>query len=162
MNDRIRVSDADREQVAARLREHYAEGRLSAEEMDERISAALSAKTAGDLRRVMADLPEPEPAPVSPQGPSWDRPRWAGPRWVVYRRRPRLLPLALFALIVALVLPGAGWLFFAVFKLVLLFWLVTALVGIVAVARFRHRARRYWKSGPGAAHWRHFQDQADW
>jgi Domain of unknown function (DUF1707) len=180
MNDRIRVSDADRERVAARLREHYAEGRLSAEEMDERISAALTAKTAGDLRRVLADLPEPEPEPasVSPQagpdwaGPSWAGPSWAGPRWsgpawagprsVVYRRRPRLLPLALFALIVALVLPGAGWLFLAVFKLVLLFWLVAAVVGIVAVARFRHRARRYWQSGSGAAHWRHFQDQADW
>ena len=27
MDDRIRVSDADREQVTARLREHYAEGR---------------------------------------------------------------------------------------------------------------------------------------
>jgi Domain of unknown function (DUF1707) len=163
MNDRIRVSDADRERVAARIREHYAEGRLSAEEMDERISAALGAKTAGDLRRVMTDLPEPEPASVAPQaGPNWAGPRWDGPRWVAYRRRPRLLPLALFALVVALVLPGAGWLFLAVFKLVLLFWLVAALVGIVAMARFRHRARRYWKSGPGAAHWRHFQDQAGW
>jgi hypothetical protein len=144
MNDRIRVSDADRERVAARLREHYAEGRLSAEEMDERISAALTAKTTGDLRRVLADLPEPESAPVSPQaGPNWAGPRWAGPRWVVYRRRPRVLPLALFALAVALLLPGAGWLFFA-------------------VARFRHRARRYWKSGPGAAYRQHFQDQAGW
>jgi hypothetical protein len=166
MNDRIRVSDADRERVTARLRDHYAEGRLSAEEMDERISAALTAKTAGDLRRVMADLPEPEPASVSAQaGPNWAGPRWAGPRWagpraVVYRRRPRVLPLALFALIVALVLPGAGWLFLAVFKLILLFWLVTAVVGVVAAARFGHRARRYWKSGQGAAHWRHFQDQS--
>ena len=163
MNDRIRVSDADRERVAARLREHYAEGRLTAEEMDERISAALSAKTEGDLRRVTADLPEPEAVPAATQaGPNWAGPRWGGPRWVVYRRRPRLLPLALFALVVALLLPGAGWLFLAVFKLVLLFWLVTAVVGIVAVARFRHRARRYWKSGPGNSSWHHFQDQAGW
>ena len=55
MDDRIRVSDADRERVAAGLREHFAEGRLSQEELDERLSAALGAKTAGDLRRVMAE-----------------------------------------------------------------------------------------------------------
>jgi hypothetical protein len=162
MNDRIRVSDADRERVAARLREHYAEGRLSSEEMDERISAALSAKTNGDLRRLLADLPEPESAQVPQAAPDWAGPSWGGPRWVVYRKRPRILPLALFALIVALVLPGAGWLFFAVFKLMLLFWLVTAVVGIVAMARFRHRARRYWKAGPGAGYRRNFQDQAGW
>jgi len=41
MDDRIRVSDADRERVTARLREHFAEGRLSQEELDERLSAAL-------------------------------------------------------------------------------------------------------------------------
>jgi len=34
MDDRIRVSDADRERVTARLREHFAEGRLSQEELD--------------------------------------------------------------------------------------------------------------------------------
>ena len=47
MDDRIRISDADRESATARLREHFAEGRLSPEELDERLSAALSAKTAG-------------------------------------------------------------------------------------------------------------------
>ena len=42
-DDRIRVSDADRERAAARLREHFAEGRLSPDELDERIAAALTA-----------------------------------------------------------------------------------------------------------------------
>src|SRR5262249_30930857 len=70
MDDRIRVSDADRDRVAARLRDHFAEGRLTQDELDERISAALAAKTFGDLRRVMADLPEPEPVPAgAPAGP---------------------------------------------------------------------------------------------
>ncbi len=64
MDDRIRVSDADRERIAARLREHFAEGRLTHDELDERVSATLNAKTFGDLRRVMTDLPEP--APVAP------------------------------------------------------------------------------------------------
>ena len=57
--DRIRISDRDRERATARLCDHFAEGRLTREELDERITAALNARTAGDLRRVMADLPEP-------------------------------------------------------------------------------------------------------
>ena len=60
--DRIRISDHDREHATARLCDHFAEGRLTREELDERITAALNARTAGDLRRVMADLPEPAPA----------------------------------------------------------------------------------------------------
>ena len=60
-DDRIRISDADRERATARLREHYAEGRLTREELDERITAALNARIIGDLRRVMADLPGPAP-----------------------------------------------------------------------------------------------------
>ena len=34
MNDRMRISDSDREHVAAQLRDYYAEGRLTAEELD--------------------------------------------------------------------------------------------------------------------------------
>jgi hypothetical protein len=60
--DRIRISDHDREHATARLCDHFAEGRLSREELDERITAALNARTAGDLRRAMADLPGPAPA----------------------------------------------------------------------------------------------------
>jgi DNA-binding PadR family transcriptional regulator len=56
-DDRIRVSDRDRERATARLRDSFAEGRLTREELDERITAALSARTAGDLRRITADLP---------------------------------------------------------------------------------------------------------
>ena len=62
MNDRMRISDSDRDRVAAQLRDYYAEGRLTAEELDERVTAALSAKTVGDLRRLMTDLPSPVPA----------------------------------------------------------------------------------------------------
>ncbi|HEX9359760.1 MAG TPA: DUF1707 domain-containing protein [Streptosporangiaceae bacterium] len=55
--DQIRASDADREQAVASLRDHFAEGRLTREELDERLTTALSARTASDLRRLMADLP---------------------------------------------------------------------------------------------------------
>jgi DNA-binding PadR family transcriptional regulator len=57
VDDRIRISDADRERAVAQLRDHFAEGRLTREELDERIMAALTARTAGDLRLVKADLP---------------------------------------------------------------------------------------------------------
>ena len=57
IDDRIRTSDADRDRVTARLRDHYAEGRLTHAELDERMTAALTARTFGDLRKIMADLP---------------------------------------------------------------------------------------------------------
>jgi DNA-binding PadR family transcriptional regulator len=51
------VSDADRDLAAARLREHFAVGRLTHAELDERLTAALTAQTAGALRGLLADLP---------------------------------------------------------------------------------------------------------
>jgi hypothetical protein len=150
MDDRIRISDADRERVTARLRDHYAEGRLSSEELDERITTTLSAKTFGDLRGVMADLPDPELVP--PQaGPM---PLWGTPPRVVVHRGPRLLPLLFIALIFALVLPGAGFVFFAFLKVALLVWLVMCVLGIVGVARFRRHARRFSQSG---SQWHHHE-----
>jgi hypothetical protein len=153
MNERIRISDADRERVAARLRENFAEGRLTQDELDERITATFSAKTVGDLRPIMADLPES--APLAPQ--AGQAPPWAGRRGPVFvHRGPRLFPLAMFALIMALVLPGAGWLFLAFFKLVLLFWLAACLIGVFAAARFRRHMRRHWQSGEGGR-WHQYQ-----
>lgn len=160
MNDRIRISDADRERVTARLRDHYAEGRLTSEELDERITATLNAKTYGELRHIMADLPEPDPVaaqggPVPPTGGPF--PPWAGQPRFVYRRGPRLLPLALIALVFFLVLPHAGFVFFGFLQILLLFWLVACVAGIFAAGRFRRRARRYWQSGHGGP-W----DQPGW
>jgi hypothetical protein len=43
--------------VATLLREHHAEGRLDADEVQERIDKALTAKTLGDLDELTADLP---------------------------------------------------------------------------------------------------------
>jgi Domain of unknown function (DUF1707) len=140
MDDRIRVSDADRDHVTARLRDHFAQGRLTPDELDERISAALSAKTVGDLRHVMVDLPEP--APVAPH-PQWAGPQRAGPPWVARRHhRPRVLPLVLLALFASLLMPGGGWLLFTFFRVFLLVWLVTFLAGTL-FGLFRRRAHRY-------------------
>jgi uncharacterized membrane protein len=57
VNPRMRASDADRDQVAALLREHLADGRLTADEFQERLSATFAAKTFGELDELMADLP---------------------------------------------------------------------------------------------------------
>jgi hypothetical protein len=140
-DDRIRISDADRERAAARLREHFAEGRLSPDELDERIAAALTAKTVGDVRRILADLPDLVPAPPQArQSPPW------GPRpGAAFRRGPRIVPLAVFALIAALAIPGAGWLFLALLQLVAVLWLA----GILAAIRLRRHVRRQWQSGDG-------------
>lgn len=153
MNERIRISDADRERVAAQLREHFAEGRLTQDELDERITATFAAKTLGDLRPILADLPGPAPmAPQARPAPPWAA--YRGP--VMVRRGPRIFPLVMFALIVSLVLPGPGWVFLAFFKLVLLFWLAACLIGIVAATRFRRHVRRNWRSGE-AGRWQQYQ-----
>jgi hypothetical protein len=57
----MRVGDAEREAAAAELREHYASGRLTLEELNERLDAAFAAKTRADLNAVMRDLPSARP-----------------------------------------------------------------------------------------------------
>lgn len=158
MDDRLRTSDADRDRVTALLRDHFAAGRLTPEELDERLTATLNARTFGDLRRVLADLPGPAPvlAPTSGAQPQ------AAPRWMPGRRRPRLLPLAALALITALLIPGAGWLFLAVFQAVLLLWLAACLAGILMAARFYRRMRRDWSSGRDRSSGRAWWSGQDW
>jgi len=62
MEPELRVSDEDREQAATEIREHYAAGRLDAEELGERLDRAYTARTAADLAAVRADLPALPPA----------------------------------------------------------------------------------------------------
>jgi hypothetical protein len=64
---RIRVSDAERNGVIARLQHATAEGRLSLDELDVRIADALVARTWSELDLLVDDLPapaEPEPEPI--------------------------------------------------------------------------------------------------
>lgn len=68
-NPDIRASDADRDRVADSLREHCAQGRITIDEMHERLEAVYEAKTLGDLQEVTSDLPEEDfyelPVPAS-------------------------------------------------------------------------------------------------
>jgi hypothetical protein len=56
-----RVSDAEREQAVAALREHLLAGRLTLEEFSERVETALSARVGTDLVRAQQDLPATPP-----------------------------------------------------------------------------------------------------
>ncbi|WP_433499616.1 DUF1707 SHOCT-like domain-containing protein [Sphaerimonospora sp. CA-214678] len=54
----MRASDGDRDRVAAALREHMAEGRLTVDEFNERLEQVYGSRTYGELARLTSDLPE--------------------------------------------------------------------------------------------------------
>lgn len=71
-----RIGDAERDSAAELLREHLAQGRLSAEEFDERVGAALTAKVASDLDPLFSDLPGPRPGQTVATTASYETPPW--------------------------------------------------------------------------------------
>ena len=77
-----RIGDAEREAAVTALGEHYAAGRLTKEEFDERADQAWAARTASGLWPLFADLPRPSSQqsarPVGPAGPA---PRSFADRW---------------------------------------------------------------------------------
>ncbi|MFQ6328810.1 DUF1707 domain-containing protein [Nocardia sp. CWNU-33] len=62
----IRIGTAEREQAMQRLSDHFAAGRLSVAEFDERSAVVAAAMTRGDLDTVFVDLPEPVAATAVP------------------------------------------------------------------------------------------------
>ncbi|MEY9989766.1 hypothetical protein ABIE67_001798 [Streptomyces sp. V4I8] len=84
----LRASDADRDRAVDVLNAAAADGRLTMEELDERVTSALSARTVGDLAGLTVDLPVAasavvkELARIEQQGGSAVR----GEGWVVPRR----------------------------------------------------------------------------
>ena len=74
--ENLRIGDAERDEAIVLLREHMSAGRITAEEFDERMSAALTAKTRGELTVLFNDLPgrlpgdphtvQTMPAPIQP------------------------------------------------------------------------------------------------
>jgi hypothetical protein len=63
--DAARAADADRESIASSLRSAAGEGRIDFAELDQRLGQAYGAKTYGELRALVADLPIPPP-PLPP------------------------------------------------------------------------------------------------
>jgi hypothetical protein len=113
----LRVGDAERDRAVEALREHFAAGRLDADELDERLDAALTARTRADLARLFTDLPDPS---VRLSARSLRTRRTA--QWVL--GLPVLVTVALCALVVTATLAAialapwllwvaVGWFFFA-------------------------------------------------
>jgi len=81
-NPDLRVSDAERADVADRLSKHYGDGRLDQAEFNERMERAMNAKTQGDFAGLFTDLPDlsesdaSSAAPVSYQPPSSHNPMY--------------------------------------------------------------------------------------
>ena len=97
MNPEIRLSDADRDRASAELVEHYAEGRLDAEEHAERLDAIWTARVTADLEPIFADLPR-----AAPQRPTRGR-RSAGWRPVPF------VPVAALLIVLSVVTHLPFW-----------------------------------------------------
>jgi hypothetical protein len=69
------ASDADRERVAERLRTAAGEGRLTADELEERLELAFSGRTGAELEPLVADLPAAELAMAAREPRQRDRSR---------------------------------------------------------------------------------------
>jgi hypothetical protein len=116
----IRISDAERDAAVTALGEHYAAGRLTKDEYDERASQAYAARTASALRPLFVDLPAPHPGTGPATGPgatgqsartTYRRPGRSGPGRTRRGLRLPLLPI-LLVLVGAAILIEAPWLVF--------------------------------------------------
>jgi len=65
----LRASDGDRDRVASVLREHAVSGRLTLEELAERLDRTYAARTIPELENLTSDLPALRAAPVSRRKP---------------------------------------------------------------------------------------------
>jgi hypothetical protein len=153
VNDRLRIGDAERESAARELGEHFALGRITADEHSERLEQIWSARTTADLTPAFRDLPRPHPAASVPPRPE---PRPGSTRPVPVRRDHRWdIPRVpfLFKLLLAVVV--VWWGFHHP-----LFLLVAAVVWFLLVRRFVRRRLRWWhgRSGP----WDHRDYSAGW
>lgn len=96
--DPVRASDAEREAVVDRLRLHAGDGRLTLEELEERIDQAYAARTRGQLSEALRELPAATRQPEGSRVPA--------------RRGPsparRLLPIGLLLVAFAAAAGGSG------------------------------------------------------
>jgi hypothetical protein len=74
--DHVRAGDGDRKRAVAELQEHFVAGRLTSEELSQRVEQVLASRTFGELALVLHDLPAIEVAPdasTEPAPPANDR-----------------------------------------------------------------------------------------
>ena len=129
MNERLRIGDAEREEAAHELGEHFAMGRITADEHSERLEQIWAARTSADLAPAFADLPRPRPAPA-PSAAAPAPPRgWTG-RPGPLPRLPFPIKLLIALVAVVLVFTHLPWI------------LVALLVYLFVIRRFSHRHPR--------------------
>ena len=113
MNDQIRLSDAERETASQALGEHYAQGRLDADEHAERHERIWAARTIGEIPPVFADLPGGSPLHPAVATTPWPgaarRPAFVAPPRPSGRRRGFPLPLKVLLVIGLVLLIAKGW-----------------------------------------------------
>lgn len=98
----MRAANVDREETVEILRQAFAEGRLDPAELDERADAAFRARTVGDLRGLIADLPRGgSPACLTSDRPP--RPREPCRPWRAAGQSPRVGLLMVLAAAVCVV-----------------------------------------------------------
>ena len=147
----LRASDAERDAVASDLGQHFQDGRLDLAEFDERVGAAMAAKTRGDLDSLLADLPQWSAGPRAGRSSEAEQVRdpgagpWHSVQLGVVRGRPGVL--ALLPLVVAVAvfggLFGAGWQHGWPFAPFGFLWLIVPI--LVARRWVGGRGRRQWR-----------------
>lgn len=135
-NGHLRASDADRDQVAERLRTAATEGRIATDELEQRLERALAARTYAELAALVADLPPTLPA----------------------RRRSSIpiSPVARVAVALAIAIPVMMAMIF-VLTGIIAGWMLWAIAGWWF---FGHRHRRYGGRRYHDGHARHIQRHA--
>jgi hypothetical protein len=95
-----RLSDAERDEAISALADAYADGRLTAEEFDQRMAVASTARFATDLDGLFSDLPPRPAVRATVPAPS---------RRPARRSRFPLLLVPVIAAVALLALLGAPW-----------------------------------------------------
>jgi len=117
--DSLRASDEDRDRIVAQLHTAAIEGRIASEELEQRVSDALTAKTYGELDATVVDLPGQAPPRRSGRREVSQRSA-AGWALTVVRHNPVLLLFAIPVLAVTAAMVMAMTIVWAVLMVVVM------------------------------------------
>jgi hypothetical protein len=142
----MRIADADRDAAAAHLREHYAQGRLTLEEFNQRLDGVFAATTQSQLSTLTRDLPRVAapsvPLPIIVTDADRER------AWQEHRHGSRarlgMIPVILAAM--------AAWLLIFDLQLRMFPWPGRLAIFLVVFTAIRWLMRRIWHFGRGGAY----------